>query len=183
MNIGDLDVEQLAALVCDTLENHGVSTVLTGGSCVSVWTNNEYASNDLDFIVLGLASNERLARILGTIGFERKTSSPRYFENAQTHLVLEFPSGPLMVGDEQIRDERIDQRATDLGVLRLLSPTDCIKDRLAAYYYWNDEQCLDQALMVTGSHTVDWEDLKRWHEAEKLVDRFAEFRDKANSHK
>ncbi|MEM6545432.1 MAG: hypothetical protein AAF680_11035 [Pseudomonadota bacterium] len=180
MNIGDLEVEQVAALVCETLENYGIAAVLTGGSCVSVWTNNEYASNDLDFIVLGLASNKRLAKILSTIGFERRTSSPRYFEHAETHLVVEFPSGPLMVGDQQIHNERIDQRTTDVGVLRLLSPTDCIKDRLAAYYYWKDEQCLDQALMVTESQTVNWEDLRHWHEAEELVDRFAEFREKAN---
>ena len=32
------------------------------------------------------------------------------------------------------------------GTLRLLTATDCIKDRLAAYYHWRDEQGLEQAI-------------------------------------
>jgi len=32
--------------------------------------------------------------------------------------------------------------------LCLLTPTDCVKDRLAAYFFWNDLQSLGQAVMV-----------------------------------
>ena len=31
----------------------------------------------------------------------------------------------------------------DLG---LLSPTDCVKDRLAAFYHWKDQQSLEPAI-------------------------------------
>jgi hypothetical protein len=176
VKIGDLDVTELAALICSTLEQSGIRAVLTGGSCVSVWSQNEYASNDLDFITLGLESNVELAKALAAIGFTKRASSPRYFEHSDTHYVIEFPRGPLMVGDEHIREERIDQYATDAGVIRLLSPTDCIKDRLAAYYHWKDEQCLDQALMVARRQAVAWPELQRWHEGEGLIDRFSEFK-------
>ncbi len=115
MSIGDLDVAELAALICRTLEGHGIRAVLTGGSCVSVWSNNEYASNDLDFVTLGLHSNAEIARALSTIGFQKAKSSPRYFEHGDTHMVIEFPSGPLMVGNELIREERVDARAVRLS--------------------------------------------------------------------
>jgi len=41
------------------------------------------------------------------------------------------------------------------GRLRLLSPTDCIEDRLASYYYWNDKQCLEQTLLVAENKEID----------------------------
>ena len=31
-----------------------------------------------------------------------------------------------------------------------MTPTDSVKDRLAAYYHWNDQQALEQAIMVAG---------------------------------
>jgi hypothetical protein len=51
-----LSLEELAALVCSTLERHGVSVVLSGGSVVSIYSNNAYQSNDLDFIQTGFES-------------------------------------------------------------------------------------------------------------------------------
>ena len=176
MNVAGLGVDELAGLVCTTLEQYGIDVVLTGGSCVSVWTHNAYASLDLDFIVLGLHSNHQIGEALRDIGFIARTSNGRYFQHPETELVLEFPPGPLMVGDEQVREERIDKRASDAGVVRLLSPTDCIKVRLAGFYHWQDEQNFDQAVAVARRQTVQWRDLQRWHRGEGVADRFAAFR-------
>ena len=101
----DMDPAEIGALVCETLSAAGISAVLTGGTCVSVWTRNEFASLDLDFIALGLHSNKEIARALEGIGFNRSVGNPRYFEHPDTELSLEFPPGPLMVGDEHIRSE------------------------------------------------------------------------------
>jgi hypothetical protein len=48
-------LEDLAALVCTTLEAHGISVVLSGGAVVSIYSDAEYVSYDLDFIPIGLA--------------------------------------------------------------------------------------------------------------------------------
>lgn len=176
MKVADLDVEELAALVCTTLDRHDINVVLTGGSCVSVWTYNAYMSLDLDFIALGLHSNREIGEALRSIGFTARKANGRYFEHPDTELVIEFPAGPLMVGDEQVREEHIEKRATNKGVVRLLSPTDCIKDRLAGYYHWKDEQNLEQAVAVARRHVVDWEGLQRWHREEGVADQFAAFR-------
>jgi hypothetical protein len=43
-------VEGLAAIITKALNKQSISAVLTGGAVVSIYTENEYASKDLDFI-------------------------------------------------------------------------------------------------------------------------------------
>ena len=59
------------------------------------------------------------------------------------------------------------------GRLRLLSPTECVKDRLAAYYHWEDRQCLEQAAMVAAENQIDLDEIERWSASEGMS---AEFR-------
>jgi hypothetical protein len=56
-----------------------------------------------------------------------------------------------------------------------LSPTDCIKDRLAAFFYWNDKMAFEQALLVAKSQSIDFADLRRWAKAEGEPKKFKEF--------
>ncbi|MGH9892866.1 MAG: hypothetical protein ACREA0_12925, partial [bacterium] len=50
-----LSREELAALVCSTLERHGIQVVLSGGGAASIYAQSPYESMDLDFIPIGLA--------------------------------------------------------------------------------------------------------------------------------
>ena len=50
-----MSLEEIAALVCTTLEHDGIAVVLSGGSVVSIYSNAEYVSYDLDFIPIGLS--------------------------------------------------------------------------------------------------------------------------------
>ena len=45
-----LTIAQVAAIVSTTLEQAGIIAVLSGGSVVSIYSENEYKSQDLDFI-------------------------------------------------------------------------------------------------------------------------------------
>ncbi len=54
----------------------------------------------------------------------------RYYQHAETDYLVEFPTGPPAVGKEPVR--HIDEMVFSTGLLRILSPTDCVKDRLAA---------------------------------------------------
>lgn len=49
-----MSLEEIAALVCTALERDGIEVVLSGGSVVSIYSNAEYVSYDLDFIPIGL---------------------------------------------------------------------------------------------------------------------------------
>ena len=58
------------------------------------------------------------------------------------------------------------------GKLYLLTPTDSIKDRLAAYYFWEDKQALDQAVLLSKSHNINLKEVERWSKAEGQTEKF-----------
>ena len=62
----------------------------------------------------------------------------------------------------------------------MLTPTDCVKDRLASYYHWNDKQALDQALLVCNDKPkkIDIKEIQRWSKQENHLEKFEFFLDK-----
>lgn len=156
-------LEELAALVSQALDGAGVMATLSGGAAVSLYTDNEYESKDLDFV-----STERLKVIsdaVAPLGFAR-VGSAREFEHAATPWYLEFPSGPLAFGETCVSDDEASVLETEYGPLRIVSPTQIIMDRLAAYVHWRDNPSLDQAVMVAKRQHIDWAALKAWAERE-----------------
>jgi len=112
---------------------------------------------DLDFVNVGSAKRAAVREAMETLGFSEIS---RYFRHPNTALVVEFPPGPLGVGEEPVK--QIDEIATESGVVKIISPTDCVKDRLAWYYHNNDTECLEQAVLVAASKDIDLEEIKRW---------------------
>ncbi len=53
--------------------------------------------------------------------------------------------------------------------------TDSVKDRLASYFYWNDQQALEQALLVAKNNQIDLKNLKRWAKEEGFFSEFERF--------
>ncbi len=62
-----------------------------------------------------------------------------------------------------------------MGSLKLLTPTDCVKDRLSAFFHWNDAQALEQALLVAKGHPIDLDNIKDWAIDEKHLHKFEQF--------
>ncbi|PLW81021.1 hypothetical protein CWI75_17750 [Kineobactrum sediminis] len=171
---------EMAALIVNTLADAGIDVVLVGGSCVCIWTNERFASFDLDFIDLTYKRRKEIAAALAGIGFVPKGQT-RYFEHPDSQWSVEFPSAPLAVGHEEIGNDRVAELQTPMGIIRLLNPTDCIKDRLLWYYLENDLQCWEQALDIAHGHKVIWGDLKTWHDNEGFPDEFRTFKDAVSS--
>jgi hypothetical protein len=147
--------EEVAAVVCSTLERHGIEVVLCGGSVVSIYSGNEFESYDLDFIPTGLA--RRVDPAMQGLGFQKEG---RHWRHPQTRYWVEFPPGPVAIGEMRVK--KFDQRVTSHGTLRLLRPTECVMDRLAAYVHWNDRQGLEQAIAVARRHPVNLAEIERW---------------------
>ena len=168
--IDNMSAEELAGLVCQTLKDAGVTVTLTGGACVAIWSEGKYVSNDLDFIEEGPVPRRKIRGVMKSLGFQEKE---RYFINPATKFFVEFPTGPLMIGDQRI--EEIAERTTSVGTLRLLTATDCVKDRLAAFFYWKDNQSLEQAVMVAQTQNIDLREIHRWACSESQEDKFQVF--------
>jgi hypothetical protein len=160
--------EEIAALVCATLDNEGIRVALSGGSVVSIYSDNEYESYDLDFISLGLARN--VAATMSVLGFVKQG---RYWIHPNSRYWVEFPPGPVQVGDAIVNE--FSERPTRFGVLRLLRPTECVMDRLAGYYHWKDPQGLEQALSVARRQPVDLKQIGEWSQREGAEAGFKEF--------
>jgi hypothetical protein len=160
--------EELAALVCATLERHGIRAVLSGGAVVAIYSDGEYVSYDLDFVTTGLA--RKVDAAMEELGFRQQG---RRWRHPNTPYWVEFPPGPVQVGDAVVTE--FAERATRFGVLRLLGPTECVMDRLAGYYHWSDPQCLEQALAVARRHPVDLARIEAWSRREGAEARWRTF--------
>jgi hypothetical protein len=170
MNLKDISLSDLATSICDHCRKNGIEIVLSGGACVSIYTQNEYMSYDLDFVLVSSVGRKRIKSVMKTLGFNE---DGRHFRHPDSPFLVEFLSPPLSVGQEPVREIQEIRRGNK--ILRLLSPTDCVKDRLAAFYHWNDRQSLDQAILVCRDAKVDFPEIKRWSIGEGMKNRFGIF--------
>lgn len=72
-SLSEMSVGEVAAYVAEHLRQDGISVVLTGGSCVSIYTDNRYLSFDLDFIEEGQSTRKKIATCLQEIAFRKRT--------------------------------------------------------------------------------------------------------------
>ncbi len=138
----------VAFAVCTALDRRGFHAVLTGGSAATYYAPLAYQSGDLDFVLTLRGTDGETA--LAGIGFTRKGD---FYRHPHSHFLLEFPNGPLAVGDDLIRSWSTARR--DDEVLYVLSPTDSCRDRLASFLFWNDFSGLEQAIAVFQSRRSD----------------------------
>lgn len=171
--IKNMSQVELAAYIQDSLLVEGIHVVLSGGSAVSFYSSNKYVSKDLDLINTGFARRSKIKAMMENLGFKEKG---RYFIHPETTFFIEFPDGPLSVGEEPVKE--ISEFVLATGTLKVLSPTDCVKDRLCAFNFWNDLQGLEQAVLVAKSQRVDLKEIKRWSKVEGKEKEFKSFADK-----
>jgi hypothetical protein len=166
-SIRDMSRLELAGLVSAEFQKSGINVVLSGGSCVSVYSEEQYVSIDLDFVNVAFTKRDQIRNVMESLGFREEK---RYFRHPDTDLLVEFPPGPLGVGQEPVK--RIVELQTGTGILRIISPTDCVKDRLAWYYHDGDTECLRQAILVANHCAIDLKEIERWSEVESKSHEF-----------
>lgn len=159
--IPEMNKFELTAFVQSTLDQAGIHVVLSGGTAVSFYTENRYSSYDIDLVNQFSVQHKCIQEALNKMGF---LETGRYFTYPGTEFFIEFPPGPVTVGVEPV--QKIETVKFSTGILRIISVTDSVKDRLAAFYHWGDEQCLYQATLLRNSSTVDMEEIERWSKKE-----------------
>lgn len=163
------DIRKLAAQVCGRLNENGIDAVLVGGACVSIYTQNEYESSDLDFVVE--AGLKQIDKVLAGLDFSRK--SGRHYERSGGDYFIEFVAAPVSIGNEIVKN--IKKLKTRFGVIKMLSPTDSVRDRLAAFFHWNDHQSLEQAVMIARKTGVNLAGIGAWAKREGKKKEFEVF--------
>jgi hypothetical protein len=165
-------LEELATIVCDHLLKCGIEAVLTGGAVVTIYTGSEYKSYDLDFVTH--ADTRKIKRAMEELGFTKEVG--RYFKHPSTDFFVEFPAPPLAIGKKAIKVWEV--KKSEIGTLNLLNPTQCVMDRLAAFYHWLDYESLKQALKVARNQEIDLEEIEAWSIAEGMHEKYMNFCEK-----
>lgn len=164
-------LRELAAIVSDALQRAGIVATLSGGAAVSIYTQNRYQSEDLDFVTVALT--DQLKTVLEPLGF-RHTGRPRLsvFEHRSTPWYIEFPPAPLSFGGTYVDPSSCARIETPFGTLRIITPTHSVMDRLIAAAAWNEAQSLEQALLVVSHQTenIDWDELDKWVVSEGIAE-------------
>lgn len=163
--------EELWKFVAYHLVSAGVECVLVGGAVVAIYSRGIYRSGDLDFVVEKNAL-ESVQQILENLGFLKVRG--RHYEHPEcTHIIIEFPPGPLSIGDDyKIKPDEI---MVENKRIKIFSPTDCIRDRLASYIHFQARECLDQAVLVAKHQPFSLKKVKEWCQSEGGSDAFEEF--------
>lgn len=160
----------VAVATGDALWRAGIRAVLTGGACANLYSGGAYQSFDADFVLAGPCSTKNLDRALATLGFVRK--GDRYVHRL-TPFFVEFPSGPLGIG----RDLSILPVWRRRGAAKTLalSATDACRDRLAAFYHWNDLQSLAAAVAIAVRNRVAFAKVRSWSRSEGQPEGYIKF--------
>lgn len=170
-SIAEMSQIELAAYVYSHLADRGIRVVLSGGAVVAFYSDNRYVSKDIDFVNARFARRERIREAMEEIGFRELD---RHFKHPDSEFFVEFPPGPLSLGSEL--PSATSEIELPTGKLELLSPTDCVKDRLAAFYHWKDRQGLEQAALVAEEKDIDLKEIERWSAHEGKGEAFREIR-------
>ncbi|MFC2060995.1 hypothetical protein ACFLUV_00615 [Elusimicrobiota bacterium] len=173
-----IDIKKFAGIVSGQLKKNGIDAVLVGGACVTIYTKNEYMSYDLDYV--SYSTVKEIKPCLEAIGF-KKEGTKRFIKD-ECEFYIELVPPPVAVGREApiTKFKKIN---TSQGTITLLTPTDCVKDSLAAYYHWDDPQSLEQALLVAKKQNIDIKEIKLWSKKENKLKEFNKFRKLLNEQK
>ena len=168
----DTSLRDVAFEVCSALDRAGATAVLTGGGAATLYAPEAIQSFDLDFVLTLQRSKGAPVQALEALGYRR---TGHHYTHSANPFLLEFPAGPLAIGDELItawNTLREDDR-----LLHVLSPTDSCRDRLAAFYHFHDQSSLESTLAIHAaqSERVDLERIRRWSVEEGAAGRFEEF--------
>jgi hypothetical protein len=164
------DMAEVVACVARALAEAKIRAVLTGGACASLYSLGEYQSADLDFILQSAVTAEQLDGVMEGVGFYREGNRYRH---PHTHFFVEFPAGPLGIGAE-INIRPVVYRIGEVEV-RALSVTDSCRDRLAAFYHWNDRQSLITAVQIARRGKVNLRTVRAWSAREGASEKYSEF--------
>ena len=110
---------------------------------------------------------------MSEIGFERRAER-RYFSHPDCKkYFVEFPAGPLEIGDD-INIRPVNRKIGET-IIKILSPTDCIIDRLVSYIHWGERrEDIENAVLVAKAEGFNRAKVRKFCEKEHRPDVYDE---------
>ncbi|MFP7487851.1 DUF6036 family nucleotidyltransferase [Priestia filamentosa] len=121
---------QTAAIITKLLEGENIKPIIVGGLSVEIYTQNDYATRDIDFVSDGY---EKISEVLLKLGFSKEG---RHFVHGKIEIAVEIPSSDLEGDYDKVNKVEIEEGK----YVYLISLEDIIIDRLRAAVHWKSEQ-------------------------------------------
>ncbi len=169
-DLNALNIQQVAAVLSAYFASYGYEPVLTGRAVAAIYAGAGVKPRTLDFAAPEYEVDE-VGKAMKRIGF--KEGAFRTFRSDICPYEIVFTPFPVTIGENIVEDFHIMRTAE--GPLKMLTPTDCVRQMLARYYRWGDRDGMHEARLVARKHTIDYEMVKRWSEWEWAGDRYDEF--------
>jgi len=165
-----LKLKQAAAAICSHLTDLGFDPVLTGKGCAAIYQKAKTSAGGLDFVISEYKV-EAIKNAMRALHYSCRVH--RTFISRVCPFEVSFLPPPLAVGDDTVGD--VNEIKTNRGNLKMLGPTDCVRQRLASYYRFGDRDALDDAVSVSKRHEIDLELVRRWSHWEWASDKYEDF--------
>ncbi|PCI44926.1 MAG: hypothetical protein COB51_09500 [Moraxellaceae bacterium] len=153
----NVSIVDLAALIANHLHEHGIEVVLVGGLAVEIYSKNLYLTKDIDMVNISYNEPAIINKAMDEIAFQKQG---RVYVSQSTDVCVEFPTAPLAIGNQLIKETTVIH--TPGGDIPILLASDVVKDRLSAYFHWQDNPSMVQALSVMINHDIDLNEVKRF---------------------
>jgi hypothetical protein len=148
----------------------GTTAVLTGGSAANYYAPTAYQSRDADFVLVLVPDKNASGAALHALGYRQVGGT---YQHDESNFTVEFPPGPLAVGQDLLKTHDTIHRDGEL--LHVILRTDSVRDRLASFYFFADRSALDAAVAVALSGSVDVSKIEAWSNSEGEAAAYEEF--------
>ena len=167
--------------VASHLEENGIGVTLVGGAVATIYSKGGYESGDLDMVFDSMFQDRsKFQKVLEEIGITK--IDQRNFKHPDCLYSLEAKSPPIDIGHMASQGDipEINKIKVNTNIIKILSPTDCIKDRLYKADEWDDDEAFDAALLVAKEAGFNKKKLKSFFELNNKMEIFEKFMDNLN---
>jgi len=119
-----------ASVITMILEKYGIKPIVVGGLSVEIYTQNEYATRDIDFVSDGY---QIISDTLLKLGFKKEG---RHFYHEDIEIAVEIPGNDLAGDYNRVIKVEIENGR----YVYLISIEDIILDRLRAAVHWKSAE-------------------------------------------
>lgn len=175
-NYENCTLEDFWKHVASHLSAHGIETTLVGGGVATIYSHGKYMSGDLDFVFGWQNNHKEIKKALAEIGFH---TDARVFMRPGCPFTMDFSSPPVDIGNDN--DPELKEDIFDGKTISILTPTECIKDRLHKAFYWKDELALQAAIEVAKTQPFSMTKVENFCQKNNILPKFEEFKEQYNA--
>ncbi len=133
-----------AAIITKLLEKEQIKPIIVGGFSVEIYTDEDYSTRDIDFVVNDWS---KTVSLLEKLGFDKVNQNLLHKE---LEIVIDYNGHKLAGSMDKVNKVYIN--TTEGLYVYVISYEDIIMDRLRAYLYWGEDDSKEWGMQMLAIH-------------------------------